>query len=140
MARTISTERLDVLRSSVQSCGMTQAHERTATLSEMVAEEIRALMARRKVSGRELASQLAVSPSWISYRLSGKQPIDVNDLLRIANALGVGVHDLLDMDVRTTTQTDRPRDNRPAARPGASHPVGVGRTAYVARRRHGKRD
>lgn len=74
---------------------MTQAHERTATLSEMVAEEIRALMARRKVSGRELSAKLGVSPSWISYRLSGKQPIDVNDLLRIANALGAGVHELL---------------------------------------------
>lgn len=74
---------------------MTQAHERTATLSEMVAEEIRALMARRKVSGRELSTKLGVSPSWISYRLSGKQPIDVNDLLRIANALGAGVHELL---------------------------------------------
>lgn len=74
---------------------MTQAHERTATLSELVAEEIRALMARRKVSGRELSAKLGVSPSWISYRLSGKQPIDVNDLLRIANALGAGVHDLL---------------------------------------------
>lgn len=74
---------------------MTQAYERTATLSELVAEEVRALMARRKVSGRELATQLGVSPSWISYRLSGKQPIDVNDMHRIARALGVGVHELL---------------------------------------------
>ncbi|GAA2681933.1 helix-turn-helix domain-containing protein [Actinoplanes palleronii] len=74
---------------------MTQAHERTATLSELVAEEIRALMARRQMSGRTLATKLDVSPSWVSYRLSGKQPIDINDLFRIANALDAGVHDLL---------------------------------------------
>jgi transcriptional regulator with XRE-family HTH domain len=90
---------------------MTQAHERTATLSELVAEEIRALMARRKVSGRELSAKLGVSPSWISYRLSGKQPIDVNDLLRIANVLGVGVHDLLpppEIAARATEPTEQP--------------------------------
>lgn len=74
---------------------MTQAHERSATLSQMVAEEIRALMARRRMSGRQLATALKVSPSWVSYRLTGAQPIDVNDLSRIAHALGVGVHELL---------------------------------------------
>ena len=74
---------------------MTQANERTATLSELVADEIRVAMTRQRVSGRDLAKRLDVSPSWISYRLSGKQPIDLNDLLRIANALGVGVHQLL---------------------------------------------
>jgi transcriptional regulator with XRE-family HTH domain len=74
---------------------MTQASERTATLSQMVAEEIRALMARRRMSGRQLAVELGVSPSWVSYRLTGAQPIDVNDLMLISRALGVGVHDLL---------------------------------------------
>ncbi|SNY28869.1 helix-turn-helix domain-containing protein [Paractinoplanes atraurantiacus] len=74
---------------------MTQAHERTATLSQLVADEIRVAMTRRRMSGRELATKLNVSPSWVSYRLSGKQPIDLNDLLRIANALEVGVHELL---------------------------------------------
>jgi transcriptional regulator with XRE-family HTH domain len=74
---------------------MTQAGERTATLSDLVAEEIRALMARRRMSGRQLATKLGVSPSWVSYRLTGTQPIDVNDLSRIAAALGAGVHELL---------------------------------------------
>ncbi len=87
--------RLDVIPIRCQRGGMTQANERTATLSELVAEEIRALMARRRVSGRQLAAQLQVSPSWVSYRLTGTQPIDVNDLLLIAHALEVGVHDLL---------------------------------------------
>ena len=74
---------------------MTQAYERTATLSQLVAEEIRVVMTRKRVSGRDLATRLGVSPSWISYRLSGKQPIDLNDLSLIANALEVGVHELL---------------------------------------------
>ncbi len=67
----------------------------TATLSERVAEEVRAMLARRRVSGRKLADQLGVSPSWVSYRLTGAQPIDLNDLERIANALNVEVSDLL---------------------------------------------
>ncbi len=74
---------------------MTQAHERSATLSELVAEEVRALMARRRMSGRQLATTLGVSPSWVSYRLTGVQPIDVNDMHLMAGALGVEVHDLL---------------------------------------------
>lgn len=74
---------------------MTQANPRIATLSELVAEEVRALMARRQMSGRTLALKLNVSPSWISYRLSGKQPIDINDLALIAGALDVNPLDLL---------------------------------------------
>lgn len=109
---------------------MTQAHERTATLSEMVAEEIRALMARRKVSGRELSAKLGVSPSWISYRLSGKQPIDINDLLRIANALGAGVHELLPspemaaLAVEPSAQPAKEDSSRTMTRPARSvkHP------------------
>jgi transcriptional regulator with XRE-family HTH domain len=118
---------------------MTQANERTATLSALVAEEIRALMARRRMSGRQLAGQLGVSPSWVSYRLTGTQPIDVNDLALIAKALEVGVHELLpppDVAARAVdevmrryrsiaeqlpTAPARPRDTRP---PG--HPVGAG--------------
>lgn len=53
------------------------------------------MLTRRRVSGRKLAEQLGVSPSWISYRLTGAQPIDLNDLERIAAALNVEVVDLL---------------------------------------------
>ena len=137
---------------------MTQAHERTATLSEMVAEEVRAVMARRRMSGRELANQLGVSPSWISYRLSGKQPIDINDLAAIAAALSVGVHELLpppDQAAKavrpeaiprysqvaewTAPPPPRPRDNRPVGHPVSAVPSPVGRTAFVSRRPRGRR-
>lgn len=53
------------------------------------------MLARRRMSGRELARKLHVSPSWISYRLTGTQPIDLNDLAKIADALEVEPADLL---------------------------------------------
>jgi transcriptional regulator with XRE-family HTH domain len=130
---------------------MTQPNERPATLTELVADEIRVAMTRRRMSGRDLARKLDVSPSWISYRLSGRQPIDLNDMFRIAKALGVGVHELLPppevvahaADSSATVAylplaerlaiTARPRDNRPPGRPSTPGSDGVGRTAYLSR-------
>ena len=65
------------------------------TLSDRIAEEIRVLLTRRRMSGRELARRLDVSPGWVSYRLSGEQEIGTNDLQRIAAVLGVSASDLL---------------------------------------------
>ena len=66
-----------------------------ATFSEMIAEEIRVAMHRRRISQRQLAAHLHVSQSWISYRLTGAQEIGVNDLRMIADALGINVLDLI---------------------------------------------
>lgn len=65
------------------------------SLSERVAEEIRALIARRRKSGRQLAAELGVSQTWMSTRLNGATPIDLNDLEKIATILNVEVSDLL---------------------------------------------
>jgi transcriptional regulator with XRE-family HTH domain len=70
------------------------------TLSDQAAEELRALLARRRMSGRDLAKRLGVSPSWVSYRLTGTTEIGLNDLQRIAEALDVQVVDLLPAPVR----------------------------------------
>ena len=64
-------------------------------MSDRVAEEVRVMLARRRMSGRELARKLEVSPNWVSLRTSGSQPIDLNDLERIADALEVEIVDLL---------------------------------------------
>lgn len=64
-------------------------------LSERVAEEILAWMGRRRLSGAALARTLGVSTAWVSYRLNGKQPIDLNDLQRIAAVLNVEPVDLM---------------------------------------------
>jgi transcriptional regulator with XRE-family HTH domain len=104
-------------------------------LSRRVAEEIRAMMARRRISGRELARKLGVSQSWVSYRLTGIQPIDLNDLQRIAEALDVTVLDLLPRDLRTVVTVTSPnlapyqpnRGRPPGHPPGPSRPTGARR-------------
>lgn len=115
-----------------QTCGMSiEVTPRGTTLSDRLAEEIRALLARRKISGRELARQLDVSPSWISYRLTGQQPIDVNDLAAIAEALGIQPVDLLRAaDEGTTLRYRHTPVDRPPNRP-AGHASGPGRTARL---------
>jgi transcriptional regulator with XRE-family HTH domain len=92
----------------------------------LAAEEIRVALARQRRSGAWLARQLGVSRSWVSYRLTGQQPIDLIDLERIADALGVGAPDLMPSSDRTR----RPRDNRPAGRafrPRTRRPVTHGK-------------
>lgn len=79
---------------------MTTTPTRTAaaqsdSLSALVAEEIRAMMARKRISGARLARALDVSPAWVSYRLTGVQPIDLNDLAAIARVLEVSVLSLI---------------------------------------------
>lgn len=126
---------VDLRRISIDAYGMTSAPLPTPTLSERVAEEIRAWMGRRRVTGAALAKTLGVSPAWISYRLSGKQPIDLNDLDAIASALKVSPADLLPADLTRRRATSegktpaavRPRDNRPNGHPdraAATHPTG----------------
>jgi transcriptional regulator with XRE-family HTH domain len=70
-----------------------------ATLSERVAEEINAMLARRRMNKSELARRLGVSHTWVTNRLSGTQPIDLNVLDRIARALDVPVQSLLPEEV-----------------------------------------
>lgn len=110
-------------------CGLLAEHhgmtatpmERARSLTERVAEEVRAMMGRRRISGARLARELGVSDAWVSYRLSGKQPIDLNDLENIARALGVPVISLLPESTKNGESdtacyrgmAERPRDNRP---------------------------
>lgn len=96
---------------------------------------------------------------WVSLRLRGMQPIDVNDLLLFARALGVQVHELMPppemaaaaAETKTTLwysgiadrlaeRTTRPRDNRPSGRPRSPEATGVGRTGYLPRGRGRGRD
>ena len=96
-------------------------------------------MGRKRMSGAKLAKQLGVSDMWVSYRLRGVQPIDLNDLERIADALGVPVIDLFPRDTvrpnnRSTrsavqvTSPTRPAVDRPKGRPanGSTRPQSSG--------------
>ncbi len=119
--------------------------QRSAPLRVRMAEEVRALMARRRLSGVALAALINRSQSYVSRRLTGEVPFDMDDLEAIAAALGVKAADLVrtgdDSAARPTlanvglpvtagqpTATDvglptRPRDNRPKNRSdnGQSH-------------------
>lgn len=95
-------------------------------LSAAVAEEIRALMARRRMSARQLAATMRVSHAYVSYRLAGKKPINLDDLDRIAAILGVAVADLLPADTKRPIPgrgdivggAERTRRNQPDSPPG----------------------
>lgn len=53
------------------------------------------MMGRRRMTQAQLAREIGKTEMWMSLRLRGKQPIDMNDLALIARALDVGVHELL---------------------------------------------
>jgi len=124
------------------------------TLTQMVATRIRVAMAVEDIRQSELSRRMGKNEQWLSVRLRGRQPIDMNDLLLFARALEVNVHDLLPsreeaegaagppaipryldlpvrMDSHVARMADRPPDNRPVGKPAGSHPV---RTVFVDRR------
>lgn len=130
------------------------------TLTQLVATEIKVQMARADVRQSQLSREIGKTEQWLSVRLRGRQPIDINDLALIATALDVGVHDLLpppDVAARAARPQaiahyfggpERTSDHlqRPPARPRDSRPtgqvaaVGPGRTAYLPRASRKNRD
>jgi DNA-binding Xre family transcriptional regulator len=113
----------------------------TQTLNAYVAGEVRAMMGRKRVTGRQLAQQLNVSHMWISYRLTETTPIQLDDLERIADALDVEVAELLPTPARRTVnktsspppvRTTGPRSQRVLLAPGHAlerHPTSRGASA-----------
>ncbi|GGK89547.1 hypothetical protein GCM10012284_24340 [Mangrovihabitans endophyticus] len=64
-------------------------------LREHVAEEIRVLLARKRMSGSELARRTGIKQSTMSRRMTGETAFDMDDLEAIAAVLEVEVADLL---------------------------------------------
>lgn len=56
------------------------------------------MLARHRRSGRSMAFELGWTQPYISRRLTGEVPFDVNDLAAIAAALGVSVISFFAMD------------------------------------------
>jgi transcriptional regulator with XRE-family HTH domain len=106
-------------------------------MSGRVAEEIRALLGRRRMTGRELARRLGVSPSWVSYRLTGTQPIDLNDLDAIAEVLKVSIVDLLPRDRRQVTDGYAPEPRVSGTVPHPRHPIVARAVTLPGEIRHG---
>lgn len=109
---------------------------REQSLRERVAEEIRALMARRNISRQTMAKAMGVSHTTVWRRLSGDTALDLDELERIADTLGVHLVDLFprrDTTIYATpvgavAQQERV-DVRATLRKAAS-PERTGRTGY----------
>lgn len=59
--------------------------------TKRVAAEVRAEMARQKVSQETLCLRIGMSQSTLSRRMTGEYPFDTTELATIAAALGVPV-------------------------------------------------
>ncbi|UVS81807.1 helix-turn-helix transcriptional regulator [Actinokineospora sp. UTMC 2448] len=63
------------------------------SLSAQVAEEVRALLARRRTTANKVRQQLGWTQSYISRRMNGTTPFDVEDLAQLAALFQVPVTD-----------------------------------------------
>jgi transcriptional regulator with XRE-family HTH domain len=59
------------------------------TNAEQVAANVRAEMARHRVTQAQLATVLGLHQMSVSRRLNGEVPFDVNELVAVADYLGV---------------------------------------------------
>lgn len=124
------------------------------SLRARVAEEVRALLARRRMSATELARALGVSQTYVWRRLSAEVAFDLDDLERIAGVLRVRLSDVVPFGdepppatvpgrpqrrgrestprYARSTQT-RPRDGRPATKGDHNPTEGVRRPVRINR-------
>lgn len=88
---------------------MKLAQESSGNVREQVAEEVRVLMARHRVSANRLAVMTGLTQSSMSRRLAGKYPFTVDELEVIADAFGVGIVELFPTSARSDSNR-RPGD------------------------------
>lgn len=78
-----------MMRSGVNVCAM------TSSLSLNVASNVRAELARRGMSQKDLADALGLTQTAISNRVRGVIAFDVDELASVAQKLGVRVESLI---------------------------------------------
>jgi transcriptional regulator with XRE-family HTH domain len=79
--------------------------ESVTPIRAQVAEELRALLGRRRMSATELARRVGATQPYIWRRMSGEIAFDLDDLQKIAVVLGVSVSDLLPPSTRASSPT-----------------------------------
>ena len=62
------------------------------------ASELRAELARQRISARELSRRVGETPTWVHRRVVGTTEMTVSDLARFAEAIGVPITQLLPKD------------------------------------------
>lgn len=78
---------------------MSEPYNRRQTLTQSVAGEVRAHLGRQRLSGRAAAFRLGWTQQYMSRRLTGAVPFDVDDLDRLAELLDVPVTVFFDAPV-----------------------------------------
>lgn len=66
------------------------------TASQRIASTVRAELARRRISQTTVGERLGISQAAVSRRLSGQQPLDVNELTALAGLLDMPVSALIE--------------------------------------------
>jgi DNA-binding phage protein len=95
-----------VVRRIMREAAPTVAFEQKRARAE-VAQNMRASLALRNWTGMELARRLGVERQAVYKMLAGKQGLSVENLARVANALGMSLH----VSLRTPPATKpMPRD------------------------------
>jgi transcriptional regulator with XRE-family HTH domain len=78
---------------------MNDSHSEALAVREHVAAEIRAELARRRMSVRQAARQLGWGSTATHRRLTGESPLDAGHLHEIARMLGVPVQQFFPDDL-----------------------------------------
>jgi len=92
------------------------------SLSDAVAKEIRIMLIRHDLKQSDLAARMQKSEMWVSRRVRGAQPIDLNDLQLFADALSVEAADLL-AAARMSAVVSSPTGHRQTTGPNLELPV-----------------
>lgn len=92
-----------------------------SALREVAAGNVRAEMARRRITQEMLAPILGISQPALSRRLRGQLPFDLDELEALARFLDVDPSRFL-----ASTSADR---SSPCSPPSAGSPLGVGKSA-----------
>jgi predicted transcriptional regulator len=73
-------------------------------LYQGVAAEVRAEMARQRLSQGRIAAQMGVSQAAVSRRIIGEVPFDLQDLSKVADILKVSTVELIERAARAESR------------------------------------
>lgn len=73
----------------------------TNTLADHVRGELRAAMARKRITSRAVAAALGVPELWVGRKLAGRTELTLRDLERLTAVLGVSAVDLMPAPAET---------------------------------------
>lgn len=91
-------------------------HRGERRLSPAFAEEVRVLLARKRISAVQLAKLMGVSQPYLSRRLNGAVAFDLDDIEKIAEVLGVDPLGLLPKGIGTGGNGPNDRSAPPTSR------------------------